>query len=107
MGQVCIRTADSYLIRYFDMIARIGGFRTELTRVGGFLCVGHCEVHKYADTSYHTIHDNGKEEKYYPDAEKSTPQLAPTSTSCVEVFPAGYFLTRAKKDSMIPEHFLL
>ena len=32
------------LIRYFDMFAGIGGFRAGLDRVGGFQCIGHCEI---------------------------------------------------------------
>ena len=31
------------------MFAGIGGFRAGLTRAGGFQCVGHCEIDKYAD----------------------------------------------------------
>ena len=61
------------LIRYFDMFAGIGGFRAGLTRAGGFQCVGHCEIDKYADASYRAIHDIGKEEVYYPDATKIDP----------------------------------
>ena len=53
---------EKNLIRYFDMFAGIGGFRAGLTRVGGFQCVGHCEIDKYADASYRAIHDIGKEE---------------------------------------------
>ena len=45
------------LIRYFDMFAGIGGFRAGLTRAGGFQCVGHCEIDKYADRSYRAMHD--------------------------------------------------
>ncbi len=62
-----------YLIRYFDMFAGIGGFRAGLTRAGGFQCVGHCEIDKYADASYRAIHDIGKEECYYPDAREIDP----------------------------------
>ena len=61
------------LIRYFDMFAGIGGFRAGLTRAGGFQCVGHCEIDKYADASYRAIHDIGEEEVYYPDATKIDP----------------------------------
>ena len=50
------------------MFAGIGGFRAGLTRVGGFQCVGHCEIDKYAEASYRAIHDIRKEERYYPDA---------------------------------------
>lgn len=61
------------LIRYFDMFAGIGGFRAGLTRAGGFQCVGHCEIDKYADASYRAIHDIGEEECYYPDAREIDP----------------------------------
>ena len=50
------------------MFAGIGGFRAGLTRAGGFQCIGHCEIDKYADASYRAIHDIRKEERYYPDA---------------------------------------
>ena len=65
------------LIRYFDMFAGIGGFRAGLTRAGGFQCVGHCEIDKYADASYRAIHDIGKEECYYPDAREIDPGEMP------------------------------
>ena len=39
------------------MFAGIGGFRAGLDRTGGFQCVGHCEIDKYADASYRAIHD--------------------------------------------------
>ena len=61
------------LIRYFDMFAGIGGFRAGLTRAGGFQCVGHCEIDKYADASYRAIHNIGEEEVYYPDAREIDP----------------------------------
>ena len=31
-------------IRFFDMFAGIGGFRSGLAAVEGFDCVGHCEI---------------------------------------------------------------
>lgn len=57
------------------MFAGIGGFRAGLTRAGGFQCVGHCEIDKYADASYRAIHDIREEERYYhlrlfPDKQK-------------------------------------
>ena len=33
-------------IRFFDMFAGIGGFRSGLEAVGGFECIGHCEIDK-------------------------------------------------------------
>lgn len=47
----------THLIKYFDMFAGIGGFRAGLDRAGGFQCVGHCEIDKYADASYRAIHN--------------------------------------------------
>ena len=46
------------------MFAGIGGFRAGLDRAGGFQCVGHCEIDKYADASYRAIHDIREEELY-------------------------------------------
>lgn len=40
-------------ITYIDLFSGIGGFREGLSRAGGFVCVGHCEIDKYADQSYH------------------------------------------------------
>lgn len=50
------------------MFAGVGGFRAGLTRVGGFQCVGHCEIDKYAEASYRAIHDIREEERYYEQA---------------------------------------
>ena len=60
------------------MFAGIGGFRAGLTRAGGFQCVGHCEIDKYAEASYRAIHDIRKEERYYPDARAIDPNDLPT-----------------------------
>ena len=65
------------MIRYFDLFAGIGGFRAGLTRAGGFRCVGHCEIDKYAHAGYCAIHHPGKEEIYYPDAKTIDPGEMP------------------------------
>lgn len=31
-------------IQFFDMFAGIGGFRSGLEAVGGYKCIGHCEI---------------------------------------------------------------
>ena len=59
------------------MFAGIGGFRTGLTRAGGFRCVGHCEIDKYANASYEAIYEPGKEERYDHDATKIDPADLP------------------------------
>ena len=65
------------IIRYFDMFAGVGGFRAGLDLAGGFQCIGHCEIDKYADASYRAIHAPGKEEVYYPDARTIDPKEFP------------------------------
>lgn len=45
------------MIKFIDMFSGIGGFREGLTRAGGFECVGHCEIDKYANRSYPTFYD--------------------------------------------------
>ncbi len=77
------------------MFAGIGGFRSGLTRAGGFQCVGHCEIDKYANASYQAIYEPGKEERYYPDATQIDPADLPTSTSSAEDSPARHFLRLA------------
>ena len=39
-------------IKFFDMFAGIGGFRSGLESIGGFECVGYCEIDKYAKQAY-------------------------------------------------------
>ena len=85
------------LIRYFDMFAGIGGFRAGLTRAGGFQCVGHCEIDKYADASYRAIHDIGEEEVYYPDATKIDPGTMPGFDLLCAGFPCQPFSLSGKR----------
>lgn len=73
------------------MFAGIGGFRAGLTRAGGFQCVGHCEIDKYADASYRAIHDIRKEEQYYPDARTIDPNDLPDFDLLCGGFPCQAF----------------
>jgi len=75
------------LIRYFDMFAGVGGFRAGLTQAGGFECVGHCEIDKYANASYIAAHNPGKEEKYYKDAREIEPDDMPEFDLLCAGFP--------------------
>ena len=43
-------------IKYLDMFAGIGGFRSGLDRLGGFECVGSCEIDIYAKQAYDAIY---------------------------------------------------
>ena len=73
------------------MFAGIGGFRAGLDRAGGFQCVGHCEIDKYADASYRAIHHPGKEEAYYSDARKIDPNDLPDFDLLCGGFPCQAF----------------
>ena len=53
-------------IRFFDMFSGIGGFRSGLEAVGGFKCVGHCEIDKHANKAYNAIYNPQGE--YYGDS---------------------------------------
>ena len=64
------------VIRFIDMFSGIGGFREGLTRAGGFECVGHCEIDKYANRSYNALFDT-KGEWFIEDARKADPGTMP------------------------------
>ena len=56
------------MIKFVDMFSGIGGFREGLTRAGGFECVGHCEIDKYANRSYNALFDTkGADPSAMPD----------------------------------------
>ena len=73
------------------MFAGIGGFRAGLDRAGGFQCVGHCEIDKYAEASYRAIHDIREEERYYPDARTIDPSDLPDFDLLCGGFPCQAF----------------
>ena len=85
------------IIRYFDMFAGVGGFRAELNFAGGFQCIGHCEIDKYADASYRAIHAPGKEEVYYPDARTIDPKELPDFDLLCGGFPCQAFSTAGRR----------
>jgi DNA (cytosine-5)-methyltransferase 1 len=49
------------------MFSGIGGFRLGLERIGGYKCVGHCEIDKHANKSYNAVF-NTEGEYYHDDA---------------------------------------
>ena len=79
------------------MFAGIGGFRSGLTRAGGFRCVGHCEIDKYANASYTAIYEPGKEERYYPDATKIDPADLPDFDLLCGGFPCQAFSNAGRR----------
>ena len=77
-------------IKYFDMFAGIGGFRSGLEAIGGFECVGYCEIDKYAKQAYEAIYDTGGE-LYFDDARKIVPEQLPDFDLITGGFPCQSF----------------
>lgn len=77
-------------IKFFDMFAGIGGFRSGLEAIGGFECVGYCEIDKYAKQAYEAIYDTGGE-LYFDDARKIVPEQLPDFDLLVGGFPCQSF----------------
>ncbi len=84
-------------IRFFDMFAGIGGFRSGLEAIGGFECVGHCEIDKHANQAYSAIYDIKKEEKYFEDATKINPNDMPDIDLICAGFPCQSFSLAGKR----------
>ncbi len=77
-------------IRFFDMFAGIGGFRSGLEAVGGFECIGHCEIDKYAKQAYDAMYDT-KGELYFHDAKTINPSKLPDFDLICGGFPCQSF----------------
>ena len=77
-------------IKFLDMFAGIGGFRSRLEAIGGFECVGYCEIDKYAKQAYEAIYDTGGE-LYFDDARKIVPEQLPDFDLLVGGFPCQSF----------------
>ena len=77
-------------IRYFDMFAGIGGFRSGLEAVGGFECVGYCEIDTYTRKAYEALYDT-RGEKFYGDATKIIPEQLPDFELLCGGFPCQSF----------------
>ncbi|MGN0477076.1 MAG: DNA (cytosine-5-)-methyltransferase [Ruminococcus sp.] len=77
-------------IKYLDMFAGIGGFRSGLEKIGGFECIGYCEIDKYAKQSYEAMYD-AKGELYFNDARKINPKELPDIDLIAGGFPCQSF----------------
>ena len=78
------------MIKFVDMFSGIGGFREGLTLAGGFECVGHCEIDKYANRSYNALFDT-KGEWFIEDARKADPSTMPDFQLLCGGFPCQTF----------------
>lgn len=78
------------------MFSGVGGFREGLTRAGGFSCVGHCEIDKYAEQSYRLLFDT-EGEWYCDDARKMQPDDMPGFDLLCGGFPCQAFSVAGKR----------
>jgi len=79
------------------MFAGIGGFRAGLTKAGGFTCIGHCEIDKYANQSYTAAHSPKESEVYYADATKIDETTMPDFDLLCAGFPCQSFSIAGKR----------
>ncbi len=77
-------------IQFLDMFSGIGGFRSGLERIGGFKCIGHCEIDKYANQAYNAIYEP-KGELYFEDARTINPYDLPDIDLICAGFPCQAF----------------
>lgn len=84
------------LIKYFDIFAGIGGFRSGLEKAGGFECVAYCEIDKYAKKAYETLYDT-EGEMYFEDARKIDPNKLPDIDLICGGFPCQSFSVAGKR----------
>ena len=83
-------------IRFFDMFAGIGGFRSGLEAIGGFECIGHCEIDKNANQAYNAIYEP-KGELYFEDARTINPNDLPDIDLICAGFPCQSFSVAGKR----------
>ena len=83
-------------IKYLDMYSGIGGFRSALDEVGGFECVGYCEIDKFAKQAYETLYDT-KGEMYFEDARNICPDDLPDIDLICAGFPCQSFSLAGKQ----------
>ena len=83
-------------IKYLDMYSGIGGFRSALDEVGGFECVGYCEIDKFAKQAYETLYDT-KGGMYFEDARNICPDDLPDIDLICAGFPCQSFSLAGKQ----------
>ncbi len=83
-------------IRFLDMFAGIGGFRSGLEALDGFECIGYCEIDKYAKQAYDAMYQT-EGEIYYDDARTINEASLPDIDLICGGFPCQAFSIAGKR----------
>lgn len=84
-------------IKYLDMFAGIGGFRSGLSHFGDFFMpIGYCEIDKYARKAYEAMY-NTKGELFFEDARKIDAEALPDIDLICGGFPCQSFSIAGKR----------
>ena len=84
-------------IKYLDMFSGIGGFRSGLEKVGGFKCVGYCEIDEYARRAYEALYDT-KGEMCFENARTINPDDLPDIDLITGGFPCQSFSIAGRRN---------
>lgn len=79
-------------MRFFDFFAGIGGFRLGM-EMAGHVCVGHCEIDKYANESYKAMHKPKESEVFFEDVRTINAADMPECECYCFGFPCQAFST--------------
>ena len=84
-------------LKYLDMFAGIGGFRSGLSNVGDFFMpVGWCEIDKYAQRAYRAMYDT-EGELFFEDARAIDPYALPDIDLICGGFPCQSFSVAGRR----------
>ena len=83
-------------MKFFDMFAGLGGFRSGLSFVKGFQCIGFCEIDKYAQQAYRALY-NTEKEYFCNDARAIEPSEVPDFDLLCAGFPCQPFSVAGKR----------
>ena len=78
------------------MFAGIGGFRSGLEKIGGFKCIGHCEIDAKANQAYNAIYST-EGEVFYADAREIEAETMPDFDLLCAGFPCQSFSVAGKR----------
>ena len=78
------------MIRYFESFAGIGAFRSAFEKVGGFKCIGWCEIDRFAQKAYRAMYET-RGELFFEDARTINPDDLPDIDLITAGFPCQPF----------------